>query len=84
MASLAKELIILNENYYTLTLSFSEMTAGVTNASLAMTSLDNLSQIGLVQKTVLLSLSLDLVFDHFMKNIKNFIYLLFCFSSTGF
>ena len=65
MASLANELITLNNNYYTLTLSFSEMMEGVTNASLATTSLDNLSQTGLVQKTALLTLSLDLVFDHF-------------------
>ena len=56
MASLANE---------TLTLSFSEIIAGVTKASFPTTSFCNLSQTGLVQMTVLFNLSLDLVFDHF-------------------
>jgi len=56
---------------------------GVTNGSLATTSFDNLSHIGLVQNTTLLSLSFDLVFDHFCKEniLKNNLYLLFGFSS---
>jgi hypothetical protein len=50
---------------YTLTLSFSEIRVGVIYGSFAITSLINLSSKGFDQKAALLSLSFDLVFDHF-------------------